>query len=61
MEDTSKRLDQALRELLMNHYLDKLNKEEDMRHSIMMLYLISLDMDMEGFFSADDPLPPIKE
>lgn len=61
MENTSERLDRALREILMNHYLDKLNKGEDMRHSIMMLYLISMDMDMEGFFSSDDPLPPIKE
>lgn len=61
MEDTSKRLEAALRGNLMDHYLDKLNRGEDMRHSIMMLYLISLDMDMNGFFSADDPLPPIKE
>lgn len=54
MENTSKRLEEALRSNLMDHYLDKLNRGEDMRHSIMMLYLISLDMDMDGFFSSSD-------
>lgn len=53
MESTSRRLDDLLRENLMNHYLDKLNKGEDLELTMMMLYLISLDMDLQGYFSKD--------
>lgn len=53
MESTSRKLEESLRENLMNHYLDKLNRNEDLELTMMMLYLISLDMDLQGYFSKD--------
>lgn len=53
MESTSRRLEESLRENLMNHYLDKLNRDEDFELTMMILYLISLDMDLQGHFSKD--------